>query len=350
MITEKKLSDSFISKVELGMTGANIGIPGGLPRFDNRVYNIQTGKMSSIVGSSKSGKTAFAIWRYIFIPWVNGKKKNIKWIFYSLEVDVDQIKARLAAMFAFHFYKVEIDPNLIYSLGNNLLSFEQYELVKKISDEHLNPLFDRITFIGDANESYPTAIYKYCLNYYKNNGEIIFETYETMGASDEKVNKQRIVGYKSNKEEEVFLIIDTLGLMKKESRFTKKDNIDKWLEDYAITLRNIFKTTIINLHHLNRSISNFDRVKHSGEDLQPQLDDIKDTSGIGECSDLVLCIFNPNVFKEIEVHQGYILDDYRGQYRSLHVLASRYTECPLNVAVTFNFKTGAWAELPPPKI
>ena len=54
MITEKKLSDSFISKVELGMTGANIGIPGGLPRFDNRVYNIQTGKMSSIVGSSKS--------------------------------------------------------------------------------------------------------------------------------------------------------------------------------------------------------------------------------------------------------------------------------------------------------
>lgn len=347
MITEKKLSNDFISKVELGMTGANRGIPGGLPRFDNKVYNIQPGKLTSIVGSSKSGKTAFMLWRYVFIPWIN-RETNIKWIFYSLEVDVDQIKARLAAMFSYHFYGVEIDPNLIYSLGNNILSLEHYELVKKISSEHLEPLFERITFIGDANESYPTAIYKYCINYYKNNGEIIFEDYETLNQNDEKIKKSRIVGYKSNTDEKVFIIIDTLGLMKKEARFNKKDNIDKWLEDYAITLRNIFRATIINLHHLNRAVSNMDRVKFSGEELQPQLEDIKDTSGIGECSDIVLSIFNPNVYKHMENHQGYDLLSYRGNYRSLHVLASRYTECPLNVALTFNFKTGMWAELPPP--
>lgn len=289
------------------------------------------------------------LWRYIFIPWINGKR-NIKWIFYSLEVDIKQIKARLAAMFAYHFYKVEIDPNLVYSLGNNLISLTDYELLKKISEEHLDLLFNNITFISDANDSYPTAIYKYCLNYYNSNGKIIKEKYETLNATNQKIEKERIVGYKSDKDEEVFLIIDTLGLMKKESRFNKKENIDKWLEDYAITLRNIFKTTIINLHHLNRSVSNMDRVKFHGDELQPQLDDIKDTSGIGECSDIVISVFNPNVFKHLTEHQGYNLNHYRGTYRSLHVLASRYTECPLNLAVTFDFKTGMWKELPTPTI
>jgi len=350
MITEKKLYNSeFIRDVEAGMAGANKGIPGGLPRFDNKVYNIQPAKLTSIVGSSKSGKTAFMLWRYIFTPWINGKR-NIKWVFYSLEVDIKQIKARLAAMFAYHFYNTEIDPNLVYSLGNNLISLTDYELLKKISEEHLDLLFDNITFISDANDSYPTAIYKYCLNYYNNNGKIIKEKYETLNAANQKVEKERIVGYKSDKDEEVFLIIDTLGLMKKEARFNKKENIDKWLEDYAITLRNIFKTTIINLHHLNRSVSNMDRVKFHGDELQPQLDDIKDTSGIGECSDIVISVFNPNVFKHLTEHQGYNLNFYRGTYRSLHVLASRYTECPLNLAVTFDFKTGMWKELPPPKI
>lgn len=36
------------------MAGKNRGIQGGLPKFDKKVYNIQPGKMISIVGSSKS--------------------------------------------------------------------------------------------------------------------------------------------------------------------------------------------------------------------------------------------------------------------------------------------------------
>ncbi len=76
--------------IEKGLKGLNKGIPGGLPRFDKKIFNIQPGKQVSIVGAPKSGKTYFMLWRYVFRPWIAGER-NIKWILYSLEVDAQQV-------------------------------------------------------------------------------------------------------------------------------------------------------------------------------------------------------------------------------------------------------------------
>jgi hypothetical protein len=291
-----------------------------------------------------------ALWRFIFVPWINGEK-NIKWIYYSLEVDIEQIKARLIAMFVFMIHGVIIDPNRVYSLGEERLSQSEADLIFDIEEKHLNPLFDRIEFISDKSEANPTAIYKHAVNYANKNGKTLYQEFETLNDNNQVEIRKRLIGYRNdNPEEKVFIIIDTLGLMKKEKGMNKKDNMDKWLEDYAIILRNIYKYTIINLHHLNRGLNTVDRKKFSGTELQPELDDIKDTSGIGECSDMVIAVFNPNIYKHIVEHQGYDLLEHKGNYRSIHVLASRYTASPINAALLFNYETGLWKELGEPVI
>lgn len=348
--TETKSLSTFIEKVKAGREGAYRGIPGGLERFDEKVYNTQFAKMYSIVGSPKSGKSAFMLWRYIFIPWVNGQR-NIKWILYSLEMDVDQVKARLASMFIYYYYKKTINPNLIYSYGSisNRLSDEDFALIEKIEEEYLSKLFEKITFIEDKDASNPTGIYKYALSYARANGVEGKASYQTLDDTEKTVTKYRTVSYTPNDpDEKVFIIVDTLGLMKRERGFSKKENIDKWLDDYAITLRNIYKYTIVNLHHLNRGISSIERRKFQAEELQPELEDIKDTSALAESSDMVIAVFNPNTYAKIDIHQNYKITKFKGKYRSIHVIASRFTEFPINSGLLFAYENGMWLELPRP--
>ena len=337
---------SFLDKVDLGREGKNTGFPGGLPRLDNRVYNIQPGKMTSIVGSPKSGKTFFMLYRYILTPWVQGVR-NIKWFLFTLEVDRDQIIARMISFFMFRRYNIRISSSKIFSMGQYRITDDLYLKIKTIYDEEINPLLEQLEIIEDSSVSNPTGLYKYVLGYLHANGQILSEEFETLDEHNNKVVKERATGYiKNNPEEEIFIIIDSLGLMKKEQNFSKKDNIDKWIDDYGVKLRNIFGCSIINLHHLNRAVSGVDRFKLSGSQLHPTLDDIKDTAALGETSDIVFALFNPNVYAHIDQHFGYKLNDWKGTYRSLHVIASRYCDMGLNSALIFDYESGVFTELP----
>ena len=92
-----KTVEIFRKDVASGLKGMNVGIPGGLPKLDKKIKNIQKGKVYSYVASPKAGKTAFVLWRHIFVPWIQGVR-NVKWVLYSLELDSSQILARLISM------------------------------------------------------------------------------------------------------------------------------------------------------------------------------------------------------------------------------------------------------------
>ena len=335
-----KTVEIFRKDVASGLKGMNVGIPGGLPKLDKKIKNIQKGKVYSYVASPKAGKTAFVLWRHIFVPWIQGVR-NVKWVLYSLELDSSQILARLISMWFKAVKGIIINSNKVLGIGNELMSEDEQKMLEECMETFINPLCEKLAIITDKHESMPTAIHKAALSYASANGQFVTEEYSVDGEK-----RSRRVGYiPNNPDENVTLIIDTLGLMKRERGFNKKENIDKWLEDYCIELRNICKYTIINVHHLNRTISSTDRKKFSGMDLQPELDDIKDTSALGESSDMVLAIFNPNTYKHISEHLGHELCHYNGKYRSVHVLASRFTESFINVPLEYDGDTGIWREL-----
>lgn len=336
----------FLDRVKQGMEGGNAGYPGGLPRLDARIYNIQPGKITSIVGGPKSGKTYFMLYRYILTPWMMGVR-NIRWFLFTLEVDKAQIIGRMVSFFMFHRFNIRIDSSKMFGMGNYRINDDLYLKVKEVYDKDILPLLDSMEIIEDSSVSNPTGLNKYMIRYLEDNGAFVSEEFTTLDEHNNPVTKRRTVGYtKNDPSKEVFIIIDSLGLMKREQNLTKKDNIDRWIDDYGVKLRNICGCSIINLHHLNRGVSGVDRFKLSGNQLHPTLDDIKDTSALGETSDIVFALFNPNVYSHIDTHFGYNLKDWKGLYRSLHVLASRYCDMGLNSALIFDYESGTFIELP----
>lgn len=349
--TQTNLSkgDKFIKKVDKGRRGENTGYPGGLPRLDKRIYNIQPAKMTSIVGSPKSGKTFFMLYRYILTPWINGVR-NIKWFLFTLEVDRDEILGRMTSFFLFRKYGIRISSSKIFSMGDFSINEELYDKIKTVYEEEILPLLNNLEIIEDSSVSNPTGLFKYIQRYLLANGTEITEEFLTFDENNREVKRKRTTGYiKNNPNEEIFIIVDSLGLMKKEQGFSKKDNIDKWIDDYGVKLRNIYGCSIINLHHLNRGVSGVDRFKLSGSQLHPTLEDIKDTSALGETSDIVFALFNPSVYSHITDHFGYKIGDWKGMYRSLHILASRYCDMGLNSALLFDYESGTFSELPDSK-
>lgn len=109
-----------------------------------------------------------------------------------------------------------------------------------------------------------------------------------------------------------------------------KQNIDKFLE-YSTYLRNICGFTFIHVVHSNRSISNIDRIKYAGETLYVTSEDIKDSGNVAEECTIVLTMFNPQDEKyKLERHFGVDLAS-QPNYRSIHVVESRYTDCPQHI-------------------
>jgi len=358
---------NFIKQVEDGRLGLNKGVPGGLPAFDKAMFNTQHGKIIGLVGGAKAGKTAMLIQRYIVYPFLAGE--NIKWIWYSLEMSRNQIIARLTSIFAdIHSRKewkegtgekrFRIPESRILGLGDDVLDDEEFEYVKKIHSLYIEPLMGvqdehgnlisrgRIDFIEDFSESNPTGINKYLTEIAKEYGEYRYDTFKTKDSvTGEYVTRKRIIGYEPKDDTKIWVIIDHLGLMKKEQGHNPKENIDKMINEYAKTLRNTCKFTFILVSQLNRGIKGVDRMKLTGEQLQPQTEDIKESGALEETADIILALFNPNTVVHLNKHLGYDLKDFNMGYRSIHVIASRYTPCPINKSLFFIANTGRFIEL-----
>jgi len=142
------------------------------------------------------------------------------------------------------------------------------------------------------------------------------------------------------------LILDHVGLLKRERGFTKKDNIDK-MSEYFVFLRNMCKFTIVVASQFNRDLGKVDRLKFSGEDLQPTREDFKDTGNLAEDASMLIAMFNPTLYTHIKKHLSYDLTKLGKSYRSLHILDSRNTESNVNLGIMLMGENGFISELPP---
>lgn len=111
-----------------------------------------------------------------------------------------------------------------------------------------------------------------------------------------------------------------------------KQKIDK-LAEYQVQIRNWCGYTFVNVIHLNRNLDSIERMKYNGEYLYPTNADFKDTSNLSEESDFIFTMLNPNDDKyNLKRHFGLDLTNNRyPYYRSLHLIESRDTECPVHL-------------------
>jgi hypothetical protein len=347
---------NFVEKFKSGQLGKNFGLPTGLKSLDLAIDGVQKKSMYGIAAAPKVGKTTFTDFSFVIHPILYCLENNINIEFHYFSYEIDRIRKEFdfAAFFFFHDYGIssfEYKDNK-YAIGSRYflgkLKCKSTDSIIPVNDEHkkilqeiylkrIIPIFGEynaqgkkvkkglINFLADRDN--PTGMRNLLLNYYKDNGEFIFEEY-TVLQNDKKVKQKKISGYKTNDESKYHIVItDHIRKLKKERGFSMKQNVDKWIE-YTVDLRNWCSSTFVHICHLNRAIGDIQRIKYESETLHPTGDDVKDTGNLSEECDYLITLFNPAEERyKLESHFNNDLSTLPN-YRSIHLVESRDTECP----------------------
>lgn len=355
---------NFVTTFKEGKSGNAIGLTTGIPMLDVALNGIHRKYTYAIAAAPKVGKTTLADFCFLLSPYLQAEKEGtldkIKWTYFSFEIDRISKEFKFAAFFMYHDYDVATfqykgktypmsqdylmgrllhrDGDLIEPI---LVTPEHEEMLKKIYEKRIVPLFGRYNDKGiRVNEGLidyievadtPTNIRKVVIDYANKHGTFNYENYQVLDNNGNKISKKRMVSYVPGDPLAYhFFIIDHIRKFKREKGLSMKENIDKWLE-YQTELRNVCKFTFIDIIHLNRGLSNIDRLKYMSNVIYPTADDIKDSGNVSEETTALLTMFNPGDEKyNIETHFGTNVKAHP-HYRSIHLADSRYTECPQHI-------------------
>lgn len=360
---------NFVEEFNQGQKGKNKGIhvTGDLEHISSILNGISRQKMYGVAGAPKSGKTTFVDYLFIirvYISFISSLKtleeiqKEVEFIYYSYEIDRVSKEFDFCAYFIYYEYgkdKIKL-PEGVTKDGNNfcllssaylrgeliddegktiLVSNSMRKAVKEVYNKHIVKLFGRydqegnqiekglITFIKEREN--PTGIYKYLKSHAANNGEVVTRKYGTEG-------KSKVVGYKPNNSKKLTLVIfDHIRKIHRERSFSLKESVDKLLE-YFIEIRDDYKYSFVPIVHLNRNITDIQRLKQFGDVIFPTSDDVKDTGNLAEDANYLFTLFNPNDRKyNLSSHFGLELRDKFGNENypnmvTLHLVESRH--CP----------------------
>lgn len=362
---------NFIQAFNEGQKGKNLGLSTGIKDFDKAIDGVQRRSIYGLAASPKVGKTTLADLCFVIEPYLDYLEKlkqnpdtklRLKFIYYSFEINRVRKEFKYAAHFMSRDYGINIFTykDKIYAMsprylegklkdedGNMIpLLPEHKDCLKEIYEKRIVPLFGRYDIHGKKIEDgliefveekdNPTGLRNHIMHIAEKEGTFIKEKYKTRNEQGQPVIKERIVGYNpKNPEQYKIIITDHVRKLRRERGFTQKDNIDKWIE-YSVEFRNWCSYTFVHVVHLNRALSNIDRLKYLAEFLYPTGDDIKDTGNLSEDADYLLTLFNPKDEKYgINRHFGIDIQEVEG-YRSLHLVESRDTECPMHLQLVMN--------------
>ena len=328
--------DKLNEEVNKGLSGRNEGIPMGFDRL-NRYIGIRKSMYFLVGGLTGSGKTSFIDDAFVLNPYdwfISNKNTNgvkLKIVYRSME------RSRTYKMAKWVSRRIFLDYGVIISI-NKLLGWTE----KMTKDEHdlflmqrnyVEQMNDVITII-DGPEN-PVGISKDLKTYALEHGKI------------EQLDEYNKIYIPEDPNVVTIVVIDHIGLLKTTKDLsTKKQVIDK-MSDELRYARDFFGYTPVVVSQFNRDISNIMRIKNG--DVEPQLDDFKDSATTQEDADVVLALFDPMRYK-VEDPSGYKLeklkDEYGAKYfRSLRIIKNSYGEDDIRIGLGFLGQVGMFKEL-----
>lgn len=333
------LFDSFEQEVNDGLAGRNAGIPMGFTRLNNYV-SIRKANNYLIGGYTGSGKTSLIDDAFVLNPvdyYLRHNKSDLhlKIVYYSMERRKNFKFAKWISR------RIFLDTGNIIPVTRMMgwvnkeqrLTKDEHDLIKAHRD-YIEGILSVVT-IMDMPEN-PTGMRKYMHQLALANGKI------------EEVDEYHKV-YVANKPGTIILKIkDHLGLIKREKILpTKKEIIDKASEDDRFE-RDFFGFSAVNISQFNRDISNPMRIKNG--EVEPMMEDFKDSGNTQEDADVVLSLFDPFRYKVVDP-SGYDLTKLRDEhgrkkYRSLKILKNSYGSDDIRIGLAFQPEVGMFKELP----
>ena len=331
--------DKLNEEVNRGLEGRNDDIPMGFDRL-NRYIGIRRSTYSLIGGNTGSGKTSLLDNAYVLNPYdwyispENKSNVKLKIIYRSMERSTMYKHAKWVAR------KIFLDHGIIIPLGK-LLGWKGFEKLTK--DEHdlfllqrdyLEGMKEVITmYEGPEN---PIGVAKDLKEYALKHGK------------EEHIDEFNKVYIPNDSNEMTIVILDTFNLLKLTKGLTsKKAAIDKMSDEFRYA-RDVYGYTIAGVSQFNRDISNPIRIKNG--DVEPQLEDFKESGQTQDDADFVVALFDPMRYK-VQDPSGYNLeklkDEYGAKYfRSLRLIKNSYGEDDIRIGLAFMGQLGLFKELP----
>ena len=324
------------NEIQAGLDGRNAGIPMGFNRL-NRYIGIRKRIYTLVGGLTGSGKTSFVDDAYVLNPfdWFisqDNPKVKLKIIYRSME------RSRTYKFAKWISRKIFYDYGIIIPVGKMLgwtdkMTKDEHDIFLTYKD-YMEKMEEVITII-DGPEN-PVGIAKELREYALQNGEI------------EQLDKHNKIYIPNDKNVITLVIIDHIGLLKTTKDLsTKKQVIDK-MSDELRYARDFFGYSPVVVSQFNRDISNPIRIKNG--DVEPQLEDFKESSQTQDDADVILALFDPMRYKVADP-SGYDLnklkDEFGAKYfRSVRLIKNSYGEDDIRIGLGFLGSVGMFKELP----
>lgn len=337
--TTNDLSDFDIlaEEVKQGLEGRNNGIPIGFPKLNYHV-GIRKGIYFLVGGLTGSGKTSFIDDAFVLNPvdWYisNYDKTDIRLriIYRSME------RSRVYKLAKWVGRRIFMDYGVIIPIAkllgwNARLTPDEHDLFK-LQRDYIEGMKDIVTII-DGPEN-PIGISMHLRKHALERGKV------------EQLDQYNKVYLPNDPKEITIVVEDTLNLLKLTKEYpNKKAAIDK-MSDENRYARDFYGYTIVAVSQFNRDIANPARIKNG--DVEPQLEDFKESGQTQDDADVVMALFDPIRYKVADP-SGYALDklidsEGRKYFRSIRVIKNSYGADDLRIGLGFCGEVGMFKELP----
>jgi len=382
---------NFEYRFQQGLKGLNFGLPTGISKIDRLVGGIQREAIYGIAAGPKVGKTTFTDFGFVISPSEyyleelnrgNPKNLEVEWIYFSFEISRVKKEFKYVTFFMARDYGITTFDwkNEVYDLTPNYLegkmrdnedkviipSEEHQRIVLEIYNNKIIPLFGKYDQKGKQLEKgliefvevrdNPTGIRNYLGRYSSQHGTWNKTHYKIEVGKDHdgsplyEMKEKRESWIPNNPNKFTIIITDHLRKLKAERNFHKKQTVDKMIE-YQVEFRNWCGFTFIDIIHLNRGMSDVQRLKYNSEFIYPTGDDIKETGNLSEEADYIFTMMNPNDDKYgLTKHFGLQIkntanDELYPNYISIHLVESRDTECPIHFRTIMKGNINMFEEL-----
>lgn len=332
--------DNLVREMEDGMAGRNAGISMGFTRLNSHI-SIRKSTNYLVGGYTGSGKTSLVDDAFVLNPvdWYlrnyhqteirmkvlywsmerHKKFKLMKWISRKIFLDTGRI--------------IPVTRLMGWCSANERLTTEEHDIFLLYRD-YIEAILEVVTIL-DGTEN-PTGIRNIMRGIHLSHGKV------------EEVDQFHRIYIPDNPHLIVLKIKDHVGLIKGEKDlFSKKERIDKASEDDRYD-RDFYGASCINISQFNRDIANPMRIK-SG-DVEPMIEDFKDTGSTQEDADVILSLFDPMRYK-VPDPSNYDLTKLRDsggrkKYRALRILKNTYGAEDIRIGLAFQPEIGMFKEMP----
>ena len=328
--------DLLFHKIDEGRAGKNVGLETGIPKLDQITGGVQKGVYTLIFGLSGSGKSSLALYCYIYRPLKDHPEKDLKYIYFSLEMSAEILLAKLLCLWIYDEFKVIIPYSSVMSWRTPLP--DEYYKYLIAGRDWLNSICDKLIIIDTSLTS--KVFYSKIMTYL-----------EQWGTFEESEDGRRKIYVKKNPAQFVGVVVDHISLCNPLPGNTKKQEIDL-ISQYCVGLRERCGVSFYILQQENRNSASAEKIKLDMTDCS--LDGLKDSGNPSNDSELCIGVYCPLKFK-VKTKGGYpiVTEDngngftgFRDRIRFLQIIKNRYGESDRAIPVAFFGENGYFKQLP----